>query len=182
MKVLVISCSLSPASHSAVMARHLADDLLELGADAELIDLRNLPLPLCDGDAAYADPNVALLSAKIDQASAVALAVPIYNYDVGGAARNLIAMTGSAWNEKVVGLIGAAGGQRSYMSLLPLANSLMLDFRCVILPRFVYASRQSFADGQLRDPAIRERLARLARELHQFAGALGPIRAAEQVA
>jgi FMN reductase len=75
----------------------------------------------------------------------------------------------------VVGLVGAAGGQSSYMSLMPIANSLMLDFRCVIVPRYVYASKRCFQDGQLRDPAVVERLVRLARDLVQFADALGPV-------
>jgi FMN reductase len=67
------------------------------------------------------------------------VATPIYNYEVGGATRNLIALGGSAFRDKVVGVC-AAGGQRPYMSVMALANSLMLDFRSVIVPRFVYAT------------------------------------------
>lgn len=181
MNLLVISSSLSPTSHSAVMAEHLTEQLGDLGDTAELVDLRTLPLPFCDGGAAYDDPNVVMLSDKIQAADAVALAVPIYNFDVGGAARNLIAMTGSAWKDHIVGFVGAAGGQRSYMSLMPVANSLMLDFRCLIVPRFVYASYQSFENGQLTDPAILERLGLLARDLHHLAVALRPVSAPTKV-
>jgi FMN reductase len=175
MSLLAISCSLSATSHSAIMAQRLTEAARELGTDTELVDLREVALPFCDGDACYSDFNSQDLSRKISAADAIALAVPIYNYDVGGAARNLIAMTGSAWKDKVVGLVGAAGGQSSYMSLMPIANSLMLDFRCVIVPRYVYASKRCFQDGQLRDPAVVERLVRLARDLVQFADALGPV-------
>lgn len=175
MNHLILSCSLSPTSRSAVMAQRLTEALRELETEPELIDLREVQLPFCDGGAAYDDANAQMLSAKIAAATAVALAVPIYNFDVGGAARNLIAMTGSAWENKIVGLVGAAGGQSSYMSLMPVANSLMLDFRCVIVPRYVYASGQSFTDGQLTDPAVDERLVRLARDLKQFATALRPV-------
>jgi FMN reductase len=31
------------------------------------------------------------------------------------------------------------------MSIMGLANSLMLDFRCLIIPRFVYAKGDDFA-------------------------------------
>lgn len=172
MKQLVIACSLSTTSKSAVLAAHLVELLSALDVDTELIDLRKFPLPFCDAGECYADPNVVELSRKITDASAVTLAVPIYNYDVGGAARNLIAVTGSAWNEQVVGFVGAAGGQRSYMSLMPLANSLMLDFRSVIVPRYVYASRNSFVEGKLQDPTIEERLAALASDLKRFATGL----------
>lgn len=179
MKLLVISCSLSPASRSALMAERLGEAARELGIEAELVDLRQVTLPFCDGDATYGDANVQKLAATISQSDAVALAVPIYNYDVGGAARNLIAMTGSAWNNKVVGFVAAAGGQGSYMSVMPVANSLMLDFRCVIVPRYVYASRGSFENGRLSDPAVEERLLRLARDLQRFSAALGPVLRAE---
>jgi FMN reductase len=37
---------------------------------------------------------------------------------------------------KVVGFLCAAGGKSSYMSVMRLANSLMLDFRCLIIPHF----------------------------------------------
>lgn len=174
MKQLVISCSLSPASHSAQMAERLVTLLGEHGDEVEFIDLRDLPLPFCDAGVCYKDANAAMVTSKIEQADAVALAVPIYNYDVGGAARNLVALTGSAWNDQIVGLICAAGGQRSYMSIMPLANSLMLDFRCVIIPRYVYASRPSFPNGRLDDPTVEDRLSRLAYDLHHFAVGLRP--------
>lgn len=173
MKQLVIACSLSPTSRSAVLAGLLTEALVELGEEAELVDLREVPLPFCDAGQSYSDANVGMLSEKIAAAHAVSLAVPVYNYDVGGAARNLIALTGSAWNDKIVGLLGAAGGERSYMSLMPVANSLMLDFRSVIVPRYVYASRGSFDEGRLVDEKIRERLAGLAADLKRFATALG---------
>jgi FMN reductase len=34
------------------------------------------------------------------------------------------------------------------MSVLPLANGLMLDFRTHLMPRFVYATPDDFPEGQ----------------------------------
>ncbi len=48
------------------------------------------------------------------------------------------------------------------MSIMSLANSLMLDFRCVIIPRFVYSTGADFAEGQVANPALHERLVQLA--------------------
>jgi FMN reductase len=39
----------------------------------------------------------------------------------------------------------------------------MLDFRCVILPRFVYAAEGAFAHGKLADADMIRRVAELAR-------------------
>ena len=41
-------------------------------------------------------------------ADAILLAVPIYNYDVNAAAKNLVEHTGSAWENKIVGFLAAA--------------------------------------------------------------------------
>lgn len=159
---LVIASSLRPGSHSQLMAACIAKDFAELGMTAELIGLRQHPLPICDGDAAYRDPNVALLSGKIEAARVIILATPVYNYDANAAAKNLIELTGSAWEDKIVGFLCAAGGDLSYMSIMALANSLMLDFRCVVLPRFVYATGDDFGDGALTNATILRRIHDLA--------------------
>lgn len=170
LKHLVISCSLSTTSRSALMADYLTKSLEVSGDSVESVDLRSFELPFCDGSSAYSHPNVIQLSQKIADAHSITLAVPIYNYDVGGPARNIISLTGQVWTEKVVGLIGAAGGDRSFMSLVSLGNSLMLDFRSVVVPRYVYASKAEFASGRPQGE-IANRLDLLAADLGRFATA-----------
>jgi FMN reductase len=58
------------------------------------------------------------------------------------------------------------------MSPLGLANSLMLDFRSLILPRFVYASREDYPAGGEPSAVIRERVAELARAALELARGL----------
>ena len=96
-----------------------------------------------------------------------------YNQDQ--AAKNLVEHTGSAWEGKVVAFLAAAGGHSSYMSIMPLANSLMLDFRCVIVPRFVYATGGDFADGKVSSAKIASRITQLAGETLRLAAALQAI-------
>jgi NAD(P)H-dependent FMN reductase len=152
MKPLVISCSLNPTSRSAQLARYAYQAMLKDHPDASWFDLRDAGLPMCDGGAAYQHPEVAPLSAIIAQADPILLAVPVYNFDANAAAKNLIELTGKAWSGKVVGFLCAAGGRSSYMSIMSIANSLMLDFRCVIVPRFVYATGDDFdGDGSPSD-------------------------------
>jgi hypothetical protein len=71
-----------------------------------------------------------------------------------------------------VGFACTAGGASSYMSIMALANSLMLDFRCVIVPRFVYATERDFTGETISNPAVAERTAALARELARMSAAL----------
>jgi len=167
--VLVISTSLSPDSKSRVLA-HEAFAVLRPLARTQLIDLAFEGLPICDGDSVYSDERVIALSNKIKESGAVLLAVPIYNFAAGATTKNLIELTGQAWEDKVVGFLCAAGGKSSYMSVMGLANSLMLDFRCVIVPRFVYAESSSFGSTALEDEEVRLRIGQLSTTLIKLAG------------
>jgi NAD(P)H-dependent FMN reductase len=169
---LVFSCSLNPASRSRQLATALVAELREREPSVELIDLRDVALPFCDGDAAYGAPQVAELGAKAQAARCVILSVPIYNYDASAAAKNLIELLGSRLEGKVVGFLCAAGGQSSYMSIMSLAASLMLDFRCIILPRFVYATGRAIGAEGIVDPEIQRRVAQLAHEALRVTRAL----------
>jgi NAD(P)H-dependent FMN reductase len=169
--VLVISCSLHPQSRSRRLAEAAAASLRSLGAPVELIDLRDYELPFCDGGASYSAPSVPVLEEQIAKASAILLAAPVYNYDLNAAAKNLVELTGDAWEGKPVGFLCAAGGRSSYMSPIGLANNLMLDFRCWIIPRFVYATKADFAGDQVSD-VIGSRVEQLAATALAIGGAL----------
>src|ERR1700694_145423 len=103
-------------------------------------------------------PGSKKLSAAIEAADGILIAAPVYNYDVAAAAKNMIELTGSSWEEKVVGFLCAAGGNSSYMAVMAYANSLMLDFRTVIIPRFVYATGNAFDGDKISDPKVRNRI------------------------
>jgi FMN reductase len=136
------------------------------------LDISELDLPLCDADTCYTQPGSRKVSKAIESADGILLATPVYNYDVAAAAKNLVELTGSAWEDKVVGFLCAAGGMSSYMSVMAFANSLMLDFRCVIIPRFVYATGRAFEADELKDKEVGERIEELAGELIKFTKAL----------
>ncbi len=108
-----------------------------------------------------ADPKVKELTEKIKGAKGIILATPVYNFNVSASAKNLIELTGDAWNNKVVGIISAAGGKSSYMAPMGLINSLMLDFRCLIVPRFVQAVREEIPDNGKLAEAIKKRIREL---------------------
>ncbi len=172
MKYLVISCSLNPDSRSRLLAGAVHDHLDGAGEEVELLDLQETGMPLCDGDGVYAEPAVGELGERVRGADGILMAVPIYNYDVNAAAKNLIELTGRAWTDKVVAFACAAGGQGSYMSVMGVANSLMLDFRCHVVPRFVYATGDAFQGDEVVGEDVRERLAQVADELRRVTGSL----------
>jgi FMN reductase len=136
--------------------------------ETELIDLKDYPIPLCDGDQAYSNPNVGILRQKIQDAKGILLASSIYNYDLNASAKNLVEVTGKAWSEKIIGLMAAAGGKGSFMAPMMFANSLILDFRCVLIPRYVYATGDAFDSGKLIDEEIQKRTKLVSDELVRF--------------
>jgi FMN reductase len=171
-KYLVVSTSGNPDSNSRRMGRLAFAQLQKAKADCTWLDISELGLPLCDADACYTQPSSQKLSKAVEAADGILIATPVYNYDVSAAAKNMVELTGSAWEDKVVGFLCAAGGMNSYMSVMAFANSLMLDFRCVIIPRFVYATGNAFDGEDLKDSKISARVEEVAGELMRFTKAL----------
>jgi FMN reductase len=171
-KYLVISTSGNPDSNSRRMARVAFAHLQKKQVDVEWIDLRELDLPLCDADQCYLNDAAKKLNHAIKSADGILVAAPVYNYDVAASAKNMIELTGSSWEDKIVGFLCAAGGMGSYMSVMAYANSLMLDFRTVIVPRFVYATGDAFDGDALKDKKIVTRVEQVADDLVRFTEAL----------
>src|ERR1700682_5543551 len=171
-KYLVISTSGNPESNSRRLGRVAFAHLQKQGVDCAWIDLSEMDLPLCDADKCYGMPSSKKLSAAIEAADGILVAAPVYNYYLAAAAKKMIELTRRPWEDKVVGVLCAAGGAASYMSVMAYANSLMLDFRCVIIPRFVFATGDAFDGENITDKKITERIEQVADDLVRFTKAL----------
>jgi FMN reductase len=173
---LVLSTSLNPKSRSRVLAQEIHARMMRLvngSAAVVYYDLKDHPLPLCDGGACYGHAEAQRLSEVVAAAQGIVMATPVYNYDVSATAKNVVELTGDGWEEKVAGFVCAAGGLGSYMSVMGLANSLMLDYRTFIIPRFVYATSKSFDEQfRLTDEKVEERLDVLAQSMVRVTMAL----------
>ena len=115
--------------------------------DVEFFDLQDNRLPMSDGDECYDLPEVLDFREKVKNAQGIIMAIPIYNYNISSGAKNAVELGGRMLYDKIFGFICAEGGKSSYMSVMSLANSLMIDFRCYIIPKFVYATKHHF-DGK----------------------------------
>jgi FMN reductase len=140
-----------PMSRSYVLAKQAEENLKAEDVDVRFFDLRDYDLDFCGQPEARDNPAVGELRNAVQDSAAVLMAVPIYNFYVNAVAKNLIELTGRAWIYKLVGFMCAAGGQASYMSVMNIANSLMLDFRCLVVPRFVYALGDAFGNDRTED-------------------------------
>lgn len=164
--VLILACSLDARSRSYLLAVEAHKQLAARSVNVRLTDLRELQIPLAPGYNTEPGEGVARLRAEIGEASHLIFAVPVYNWDVNAAAKNVVEwMSDSELAGKTVAFLCAAGGSSSYMSVMAFANSLMLDFRCWIVPRFVYAVGSDFSEDAVSNPQIVERIERMVGEM-----------------
>ncbi|MCB1277824.1 NAD(P)H-dependent oxidoreductase [Prosthecobacter sp.] len=150
MNALIVSTALKPASKTLAAARTVQRRLTSSGMAADLADLSVEALPQCDGAACYQDAAVKAMTERVKAAQLIVLCFPVYNYQPNAAAKNFIEVTNEGWKDKVVTLVANAGGDRSYLAPMPLANSLMVDHRCLIVPQFLYLSPTAYdATGEV---------------------------------
>jgi FMN reductase len=175
MAYLVLSCSLNEKSRSRVLARAAAARIEDAGGEANFVDLREHPLPLCDGGMTALHASAQLLARYIMESDGVFLACPVYNFNISSSVKNLVELTGNAWHDKVVAIVCATGGDASYMAHMSIANSLMLDFRSVIVPRFVHANELEVTTEQIVSAETERRLNETVALFLRIARALGPV-------
>lgn len=169
MKIVGIGGSLRTDSYS-MQALHLAAKHLEaLGADVEVLDLREMNLPFCDGGDDYPDyPDVEVLRNAVKQSHGLVLATPEYHGSVSGVIKNALdLMSFEQLSGKVTGLISVLGGQHNSNAL----NDMRLIIRWVhgwVIPEQIAIGQawQAFAaDGSLNDPKLAERFEKFAQSL-----------------
>lgn len=166
--VTIIATSLNASSKSQRLAEIFEEHLIAAEISCERIDLRTLEIPFAGTHAGWEAPDVHRLNEAAGRASHLVFAVPIYCYDVNAAAKNVIELMGHALTKKVIGFICSAGGRSSYMSVLGFANHMMLDFRSVIVPRFVYVSKEDWTDPAVCPPELVHRLSLLIEDLREI--------------
>lgn len=157
-----MSSSLDPHSRSAAIARLCREKLERREVPTTFIDLRETHLPRFDNDTVYDTAEYADLHGKIAAADGLLLCTPVYNWSVSAELKRLIEATGStppdgslrgAWFDKVVTFAGAAGLPHSTMAFGGPAQSLMLDFRCVVNPYEIYVHNRHWTETGLSDEA-----------------------------
>ncbi|MAS95385.1 MAG: flavoprotein [Verrucomicrobiales bacterium] len=182
MKIAILNSNLAPGGKSAHLADVIAGEFQSLGHETDIDHAGDLSLPACDGYLCYKDEKTINLTDRLSEADAIVLVSPVYNYDLNAAAKNLIELTGNSWKGKAIGLVCQAAGEKSYLAPLGFINSLAVDYRCLVSPRFVYVARSNFTEeGVLADDSpVRKRIHFLAQEVPVLAEAAKKIESFEK--
>ena len=154
LKVLVILGSIRQGRMSERVATFVMARLAHAGGiDAELVDLRELNLPMMEerlGKIEPTPPNVAELGAKIQNCHAIIIVTPEYNRGYPGVLKNALDYYFKEYKRKVVALVtvsdGGRGGVNAWAQLVP----VLVRMSAIVVPPNMEVERvdKSFeADG-----------------------------------
>ncbi|MGB3533432.1 MAG: NADPH-dependent FMN reductase [Microcoleaceae cyanobacterium] len=168
-KIVGISGSLRPGSHSQQALELAAQRVETMGAEVEILDLRSLNLPFCHGGDDYsAYPDVEVLQETVKQADGLLLATPEYHGSLSGVLKNALdLMSFEHLSGKVAGLISVLGGQSNSNAL----NDMRVILRWVhawVIPEQISIGQawNAFdAEGKLLDEKLSKRFDGFAQSL-----------------
>lgn len=161
-KIVALGGSLRPQSLSYRTLELALKKAADHDVSTEMIDLRTLHLPFCNGESSYPDyPDVDVLRKTIQSADGLLLSTPEYHGTMSGVLKNALDLLEEQHiMGKVVGLIAVVGGAHSTNAV----NAMRLICRqlhCWVLPdQFVIPySEESFnVQGELKERELESRL------------------------
>ena len=168
-KIVGIAGSLRNSSYSVRALEEAITRVEALGAEVEILDLREMNLPFCDGGDEYPEyPDVTKLRDVVKAADGLILATPEYHGSVSGVLKNALdLMSFEHLSDKVVGSISVLGGQSNSNAL----NDLRIIVRWVhgwVIPEQIAVGQawQAFdKEGKLTDEKLSQRFDKFAQSL-----------------
>ncbi len=168
-KIVGIGGSLRTDSYSMQALHIAAERAKDLGAAVQVLDLKEMNLPFCDGGSDYPDyPDVKVLQTAVKAADALILSTPEYHGSVSGVIKNALdLMSFEQLSGKVTGFISVLGGQPNSNAL----NDMRLIMRWVhawAIPEQIAIGQAWNAfdgEGQLKDDKLSQRFDEFAKSL-----------------
>ncbi|MEH1777659.1 MAG: NADPH-dependent FMN reductase [Nostoc sp.] len=168
-RIIGIGGSLRSNSYTQLALQVAVQRVEALGAEVEVLDLRQLQLPFCSGAKEYPEyPDVKRLQDTVSQADGLILATPEYHGSVSGVLKNALdLMSFEQLSDKVTGLISVLGGQPNSNAL----NDLRLIVRWVhgwVIPEQIAIGQAYGAfspEGKLLDEKLSQRFDQFAQSL-----------------
>jgi FMN reductase len=173
-RIVGLGGSLAAASKSRAALARALKGAEAAGADTELLDLRELDLPMYNPDLAAPTDTAARLIESCYGADGMIWSSPLYQGSISGALKNALDwlhLLGERdppyLNDKVIGLISAAGGAQGLQAI----NTMEFSVRALrgwAVPYVVpvaTAWRVFEANGQIQDESVEVQLETLGREV-----------------
>jgi chromate reductase len=179
-RILVFAGALRRESFNKKLARLAADAARAAGGEVTLVDLRDLPMPLYDGDVESSDgipANAKRFKELMLAHDALFISSPEYNSSISGVLKNTIDWASrtekgeaplACFEHKVAALVAASPGLLGGLRGLVTVRSILSNIRVLVLPEQLAVSKahEAFdAEGKLVDPKHQAMLEKIARRL-----------------
>jgi chromate reductase, NAD(P)H dehydrogenase (quinone) len=187
-KILAFTGSLRSGSFNRRLVRIAAEGARAAGAEVTEIDLRDIPMPLYDGDIEREQglpPNAKLFKRLLIEHKGILISTPEYNTAITAVLKNAIdwasrAEAGEsplvAFKGKVGGLMSASPGNFGGVRSLAMLRAILSHLGVIVVPTQLGIARanEAFdADGNLQDERQRETIHSIGAEVVTFVHKLG---------
>jgi FMN reductase len=185
LRVVGVGGTLREGSSSLGALRRALSAAEEAGAEVELLDLRELGLPMYEPGKALDDfgPEVRRFVEAVREADALILSTAAYHGTLAGVTKNALDFVQFLRRDerpylegRVVGLISTAGGDRAAANTTDALVHVVHALRGVVAPQMVTiggARRQADNEGNITDEGSGRRLDRLGALVVDMAEGLG---------
>ncbi len=168
--VAAVAGSLREDSYTRIALKRTLQEAGAAGASTDLIDLRELELPVFDADAREAG-DAPELKRRIREADSILLGTPVYHGSYAAPLKNALDYCGfEEFEKKTVGLLAVAGGSFPITALDHL-RSVCRALDCWVIPHQAAVPRagNGIEDGEFVDSDLESRVATLGADAVQYA-------------
>ncbi|HVY07820.1 MAG TPA: NAD(P)H-dependent oxidoreductase [Burkholderiales bacterium] len=170
-KILAFAGSLRTASFNKKLVRIAAEGARAAGAEVTELDLRDIPMPLYDGDIERDQglpPNAKLFKRLLIEHQGMLISSPEYNTSITAVLKNAIDWASRAepgetsyvaFKGKVGGLMSASPGYYGGVRSVAVVRALLSHLGTIVVPQQVSIPRANDAfdaEGNLRDAGLQE--------------------------
>ena len=178
LKIVGLGGSLGTRSQSRAALVTALSGAAEAGADTQLLDLRELGLPMYDPDDEAATESTLRMADALYEADGLLWSSPLYNGSISGAFKNaldwlrLLGDRDPAYlSDKVIGLISAAGGAQGLQAIntMEFCVRALRGWAVPLVVPVAGAGRAFDEEGRPQDEAIERQLKMLGVEVVRVA-------------
>lgn len=186
-KIVAFAGSLRTASHNKKLVRIAAAGARTAGAAVTSVDLRDIPMPLYDGDIEREQglpPNAKVFKRLLIENHGMLISSPEYNSAFSAVLKNAIDWASRpepnepallAFKGKIAGLMSASPGNLGGVRGLAVLRSILSNIGVVVIPTQLIIARASDAfdpDGSLKDERQQSAIEAIGAEAVRFAAKL----------
>ncbi len=175
-KILAFAGSTRIDSFNKKLVKIAADGAMENGADVTIIDLRDYPLPLYDGDLEQQQglpSNARKLKDIMLSHQGFLISSPEYNSSISGVLKNMIDWVSrpvegeeplACFKDRITGIMSASPGALGGLRGLVHVRAILENIRVIVIPDQIAVAKahEVFnADGTLRDKNQEEQVKKI---------------------